>query len=203
MPTAECVTIRRAKLTDAPFIRSLALRSVVFGIPDGRDVSDDVVVERAEASLESLEVLLHRRREAAILVAVDASKQETPVGYLILHFNRSESSTGDAQSFIYDIAVEPAYMGTFVAHRMVREAARISHENGYRFMAATVSASNQRALLSAIKLGFDVERIGLVTACGPAGLEPMPGRTPQSRAHAVDRARRQSQRRKGHDISAV
>jgi ribosomal protein S18 acetylase RimI-like enzyme len=190
----EWLEIRRATLADVSFIRRLALESAVYTIPDRRDIANETVVERAAKSLENLEIIIHRRREAAVLVALDRPR-ERRAGYLILEFNRLEESTGERQAHLYDMAVEQDYMGRFVAHNLVREAARVSHAQGYRYMSATVSASNQRALLSAVKVGFEVERIGLIMACDAGGVAPMPGRPPEQRGHKVDRAKRQSRRR--------
>ena len=72
----------------------------------------------------------------------------------------------------------------------------VTHQQGYRFMSANVSASNERSLLSAIKLGFDVERIGLVMACDATGIAKMPGRPAVARGHAVDRAARLRRRQR-------
>lgn len=188
------VEIRRATLADVPFIRKLALESVIYGVPDGRDIENDKVVQLASDALKNLEMLVFRKKEVAIIVAIDKEKDER-AGYLILEFNRLEEATGERQSYVYDLAVQQAYMGKYVGHRLVREAARISHEHGYRYMSANISASNDRALLSAIKLGFDVERYGLIMACDEHGIAKMPGRPPHERGHAVNRARRQQRRR--------
>lgn len=194
-PRDDGIVIRRATLGDVGFIRRLALESAAYSIPEGRDISVDMVRARAREALRNLEILVHRRREAAILVAVDAEEEGRPVGYLILEFNHVEETTGETQSHIYDLAVEQDHMGRFVPHRLCWEAARISHEHGYRYMSGTVSATNQRALMTALKMGFDVERIGIVMACGPEGPARMPGRPVRERAHEINRSVRRQQRR--------
>ncbi|MHB2018222.1 MAG: GNAT family N-acetyltransferase [Candidatus Xenobia bacterium] len=190
------VEIRRATLADVQFIRQLCIESVVYGVPGGRDIANDEVQKRAAESLRNLEILVHRRKDCAILVAFDKTRDEHRAGYLILEFKHLEEATGEMQSHVFDMAVEQAYMGKYVGHRLVREAARVSHQQGYRYMSANISAANERALLSAIKLGFDVERFGLVMACDADGIARMPGRPKHERGLAVNRARRMMRRQK-------
>ena len=191
----DTIAIRRATLADVGFIRKLAMESVVHGIPTGRDIPNETVAGRVVESLKNLELLVHRRREVAILVAVDQAREDLRVGYLILEYKHLEETTGEMQSHIYDMAVVPEYMGRFIAHLLVREAARVSHQQGYRYMSAVISASNRRALLTALKMGFEVERIGIVMACGAEGIAAMPGRPAGERAHDLDRAVRRQRRR--------
>lgn len=187
------IPIRRARLGDAAFIRELSLDAVAYGIPEGRDIANEAVVAPAREGLKNLEDWIVRKRDFAILVAEDEGK---PVGFLILEFHYVEESTGEIQSHIYNLSVLPSYFGRWVGHELVREAARITHQRGYRYMTSKVTASNERALLSAIKLGFQIERYQLTMACGPAGIERMPGRPMSERGHAVSRLLRTRKRKK-------
>lgn len=189
------IAIRRARLGDAAFIRELSAQAALLGIPEGRDISNEQVLETAMASLKELEQWILRKRDFAILVAEDPDKDRQPVGFLILEFHYVEESTGEIQSHIYNLSVLPSYWGRWVGHELVREAARITHQRGYRYMTSKVTASNERALLSAIKLGFEIERYQLTMACGPGGIERMPGRPMSERGHAVSRLLRTRQRK--------
>ena len=182
------IEIRRARLADIPFIRQLSLDTLAIGIPECRDIPNATVLANATSHLDDLEGLLQRRREAAILVASDdALPGGKPVGFLILEFNYIEDSTGEAQSYIYNMAVIPEYWGRYVGHQLVREAARLSHQRGFQYMTSRVTASNRRTLLAALRMGFEVERYQLTMACGPEGPAPMPGRPPDERGHALSR----------------
>jgi ribosomal protein S18 acetylase RimI-like enzyme len=185
--------IRRARLGDAPFIRQLSLEAVPYGIPEGRDISNEAVIATAAEGLKNLEDWIVRKRDFAILVAEEEGK---PVGFLILEFHYVEESTGEIQSHIYNLSVLPSHFGKWIGHELVREAARVTHQRGYRYMTSKVTASNERALLSAIKLGFEIERYQLTMACGPEGIERMPGRPMEQRGHAVSRLLRTRKRKK-------
>lgn len=186
------IEIRPARLGDLPHIKRLTLEMAPLGIPAQRDISNEEVQSKALPFLDDLERMLFRRREAAVLVAVEG---ERVVGFLILEFNHVEETTGEKQSFIYNMAVDSDYWGKYVGHKLVWEAARVSHQHGFRYMTSRVTASNERALLSAVKLGFEIERYQLTLACGPEGREKMPGRPMTERGHAVSRMLRARQRR--------
>ncbi|MBT9584769.1 GNAT family N-acetyltransferase [bacterium] len=181
------IEVRPAQLRDVADIKRLTLASADLGIPANRDISNEAVRSSALEHLEGLDRLIYRRRQAAVLVAVDNAKEGAVVGFLILEFNQVEETTGESQSFIYNMAVEPDYYGKYVGHKLVWEAAKVSHQHGFRYMTSRVTASNERALLSAIKLGFEIERYQLTLACGPEGRVPMPGRPMSERGHAVSR----------------
>lgn len=186
------IEIRRAQLGDVDFIRRLSLEMVGQGIPEGRDIPTETVQEMAHQSLQELEHWILSKRDFAILVALD---QGTPVGFIILEFHHVEESTGEKQSFIFNLAVDSKAWGKYVGHKLVWEAAKISHQRGYRYMTSKVTASNQRALLSAIKLGFEIERYQLTIACGPEGPAHMPGRPMSERSHAISRLLRTRKRK--------
>lgn len=168
----------------------------MYGIPTDRDLPNEVVVQRAAESLKNLELMVHRTREVVILVAVDTQREAHRAGYLILELTRVEETTGESQSHVYDVAVEQHYMGRYVAHRLVREAARVSHQRGLRFMSANVTAANERALLTALRMGFQIERYSLILACGPEGVEKMPTRPADQRGHEANRLERRLQRQR-------
>ncbi len=189
------IEIRPAQLSDVATIKRLTLETADLGIPENRDIANETVRAEAEHHLGSLDRLIYRRREAAVLVAVDHAKDDEVVGFLILEFNQIEETTGERQSFIYNMAVDSRYYGKYVGHKLVWEAAKVSYERGFRYMTSRVTASNERALLSAIKLGFEIERYQLTLACGPEGRAKMPGRPMSERGHAVSRLVRDRKRR--------
>jgi len=196
------IEVRRARLSDMEFIRRLSLELVGQGIPENRDIPTAQVLERAQDSLHELDQWILRKRDFAVLVAVDAHKDHVPAGFLILEFHHVEESTGESQSFLFNMGVEEAYWGRYVGHALVREAARITHQRGYRYMTAKVSASNERALLSAIQVGFDIERYQLTMACGAEGPVRMPGRPLAERSHSVSRLLRTRKRREGQQTTS-
>ena len=61
--SADWIEIRRGTLMDVPFIRKLALESVIYGIPSGRDVTNEAVVQKTAAGLKNLELMVRGVRE--------------------------------------------------------------------------------------------------------------------------------------------
>lgn len=186
------IEIRRARPSDLPFVRELTLETVDQGVPEGRDVPNETVRARAAEHLGDLDEMLLRKREFAMLVAVE---NEEPVGFLILELAHVEETTGDRQTHIYNMAVAPEHLGRRIDRLLVKEAARITHRRGCRYMTGRVTASNERALLAAVRQGFEVERYQIVMACGPDGPVPLPGRPPDQRAHATSRLERRHRRK--------
>lgn len=193
MTDPEEVEVRDALLEDIPWIRDLAVRSVVFGIPAVRDIPEAAVQDHVRRTLADLEFTFRRDPCFRILVAVDRGSGER-LGYLMLDLADQEASTGEPQAMIHDLAVEPRNWGRYVVHRLVRQAARTAHGHGLRYMAGEVTADNRRTLVQALRLGFVVERHQIVMQCGPEGALPMPGRSEAERAH--DRSRRRPGRTK-------
>lgn len=190
------IEVRRAGLADVPFIRELSLEVVGQGIPEQRDIPTEQVKELCQQGLQDLESWITRKREFAILVAVDTEKNDK-AGFIIIEFNHTEESTGEKQSYIFNLAVRPQYWGKWAGHRLVWEACKVSHQRGYRYMTSKVTASNERALLSAVKMGFEIERYQLTIACGPEGRVRMPGRPFAERDHAVTRMLKSRKKKSG------
>lgn len=187
------MNVRRARKDDLPFIKELTLSTVDQGISAGRDIPNEQVREVVAGRLDEIDVMLSRKRDFAILVAED---QDRPVGFLILEFRNQEETTGEMQTLVYNLAVNSDYLGKRVDRILVAEAARLSHRRGYRFMTARITASNERALLAALRQGFEIERYQITMGCGPDGPQPLPGRSPEQRAHDLSRLQRQRKMRK-------
>lgn len=181
--------VRRARKDDLEFVSKLTLDTVDQGISTTRDIPNDVVVARARENLGILSEMLGRRRDFSILIA----EAEEPVGFLILEFRNVEETTGEKQTLIFNMAVRPEYLGKRVDRLLVAEAARLSHQRGYRFMTARITASNERALFAALRQGFEIERYQVTMGCGPDGPEPLPGRSREERAHDLSRVKRHRQ----------
>lgn len=185
--------VRRARKGDLPFIKALTLDTVDQGISAARDIPNETVREAAAQRLDSLEEMFSRRRDYAFLIAEDDGQA---VGFLILEFRNIEETTGEMQTLLYNMAVSPEFLGKRVDRILVTEAARVSHSRGYKFMTARITASNERALLAALRQGFEIERYQITMACGPEGQLPLPGRSKEQRAHDLSRLRRQREIRK-------
>ncbi|MEW6278057.1 MAG: GNAT family N-acetyltransferase [Candidatus Eremiobacterota bacterium] len=184
------VEVREADEQDLAWVVALAEQCVVFGIPAGRPLSDGEVRENARRNLATLPAAALENPAVKVLVAFDAETGER-LGYLILTLDERDALTGTPQSFIYDLAVDPRHWGRYVVHRLVRRAAQVTAEHGLSFMVGEVTVDNERTLVQARRLGFQVESYRMAGACGPEGLGPLPGRGAES---AYERSRRRGGR---------
>ena len=169
------------------------METVDQGISTIRNIPNTQVRSRAACSLEELEQMFRRKRDHAFLVAENDGDL---AGFLILEYRDVEETTGELQTLIYNMAVTTPYLGKRVDRLLVREAAKLSHQRGYGYMTARVTASNERALLAALRQGFEIERYQLTMACGDQGPQALPGRSKEERAHDLARLLRRRQMRK-------
>lgn len=186
------ISVREALDSDLRFVRRLATESILFTIPYGRTTPNSAVQARVRENLRDLTP----SDEMAILVAF-RTDNERPVGYLILQLNEMDHSTGDRQSYIYDLAVEQRYWGTPAVRLLVHAAAKRTAAAGLQMMAGEISAHNQRTYLQALRLGFELERFAIVMNCSEDGPAPMPRRPEEQRAYKASRDR------KGRDAGGV
>ncbi|MBI2264116.1 MAG: GNAT family N-acetyltransferase [Armatimonadetes bacterium] len=156
------IGIRKGLLEDLPFVRSLAIRSVSYGIPSGRDVSPEEVGSRLFKALEELEVALTLHDDFLLLIAED-SEENRPVGYLMLFTNEEEGSTGEKQAEIHDLAVDKGYWGKYVFQKLVARAEEEARARGIPYIVGHVSVSNERVVLPGIRrMGYRIERYQLM-----------------------------------------
>lgn len=176
------IAVRDATESDLRFVRRLATESILYTIPYGRTTPNSAVQARVRENLRSLV----GSDEMAVLVAYRVDN-EKPIGYLILQLDEIDHSTGDRQSYIYDLAVEQRYWGTPAVRLLVHAAAKRTAQAGLQMMAGEISAHNQRTYLQALRLGFELERFAIVMHCSEEGPIPMPVRPEDQRAYKASR----------------
>lgn len=184
------IEIRDATDADMRFVRRLALESALHGVPYGRNIPNSAVKARARESIKEIVP----DEDTLVLVAVHTESGKA-MGYLILELYDVEDSTGERQSLIYDLAVDPKHWGTPAVRYLVNEAARRTAKAGLTYMVGEVSAHNERTYLQALRLGFELERFQIVMACSEQGPEPMPGRPEEEKHYAQTRRRKGSRHR--------
>lgn len=155
------IKIRKGRLKDVPFVKKLAVKSVVYGIPSTRRISPAMVQKFTWQSLTDLEFIIYSP-DFALIIAEDLDIGK-PVGYLMLDLNQVEQSTGEPQSLIHDLAVEKEYWGKFVVDRLMARAEEITSEKGLIYIVGEISASNKRPLIySTRRLKYTIERHQIV-----------------------------------------
>lgn len=184
------IAVRDASDSDLRFVRRLAPEAILHTIPYTRTTSNSAVSARVRENLRELT----SDEETLFLIAyrVDSEK---PMGYLILKLDDIDSSTGDRQSYIFDLAVEPRYWGTPAVRHLVHEAARRTAQAGLTHMSGEITAHNQRTYLQALRLGFELERFQIVMGCSQDGPAPLPSRAESERAYQASRGKERSSRK--------
>ena len=183
------ITVREATESDLDWLRKRIVASSVFSIPHCRDVSNEDVQSAAE---EDFARLLREEDHVAMLIAVNEEGER--MGFLLLNLDHTSDATGERQSLIEDLDVDPKYWGTPAVSRLVKRAAQVTAENGLKYMVGRVSEGNRRTLLKSLRLGFTVERYHMVLGASPEGRVPLPGRPEGEKAHEVSRKKRRKQR---------
>lgn len=159
--------------------------SSLYNIPYGRDVSHEEV--RA-AARRDFQAIVDGPDNLVILIAEDEALER--LGAILLQLHCCSPVTGEPQSQVYSLVIDPKHWGGPAPRLLVHEAAKITGEAGYRYMVGQVTADNRRMKLKAERMGFEVEGYEIVMACTLDGPAPMPGRPENQRAHDLSRRQR-------------
>lgn len=167
------VVIRKGKLRDLNAVRGLAIRSVKYGISDVRRIPVEVVQQYTRKALADLEATIFQKN-FKLIIAEDADTNKI-IGYLMLVLNEIEGSTGELQSLIHDLAVDPAYWGKYVVDRLMARAEEITKENKLKYIVGEITANNKRPLIySQVRLCYNVERHQIVKYLGDDAKQKRP-----------------------------
>lgn len=159
--------------------------SSLYNIPYGRDVSHEEV---RQAARRDFQAVTEGVDDLVILVAEDENFER--LGSLLLQLHCCSPVTGEPQSQVYSLVIDPKHWGGPAPRLLVKEAAKITGLAGYRYMVGQVTADNKRMKLKAERMGFEVEGYEIVMACTLEGPAPMPGRPENLRAHDLSRRQR-------------
>ena len=151
--------VRPAQSSEWAWIRRLAVEVCEDSLPPGSRVSPQALRARVRARYSQLDP-----RDVVCLVAWHQEKQ-VRCGYLILQLAQTDAVTGEAQSAIYDLAVEPRFQGTAAVGALVRAAAKVTAEHGLARMQGDITVTNLKAFKKALRLGFTLQRYSLTMDC--------------------------------------
>ena len=157
--------VRRGTAADIDFVRTLAAEVASHSVPSGRAPRPAAIrVHIAEAT-----ALLASHLDGDRIVLLIAERGGQPAGYLVLDLDDLEATTGEIQAAIVDIAVRPEDWGRYVTHHLVGTAAELARQRGRAHLVGTITAANRRALVTARRIGFEVERHQVVLRLDPRG----------------------------------
>jgi ribosomal protein S18 acetylase RimI-like enzyme len=158
-PAVPPYVIRRGTLADVPAVVDLAARMVVHSISPYRKVGAEAVMEfrrKDLATLESIVSLPH----IGLFVAVD--EQQRLLGHVVVVCNNMESSTGELQGWVFDLAVVPECWHAGLGHALMLEAERFTAAFGHDYLGLGVTTANERAVGFYERLGYAEERKRLI-----------------------------------------
>lgn len=151
----ENVTLRRARPDDLDRIIELAVEMVVHSVSPMRLIAPDEVRTFRLRDIQSI-------REALALPTVGVFVAEGRagefLGHVIVVAGNQESSTGEAQGWIFDLSIREEYWGLGIGKILMAEAERFAREQGLRYVGLGVTTSNERALRFYESLGYLEER---------------------------------------------
>lgn len=183
------ITVREAVQEDLDWVMERIIESSVYSIPHGRDIPNETVKRIARS--EFIELM---QGEDKVVVLIAENQEGERMGLLLLNLSRRNDATGEKQSFIEDLDVDPRFWGTPAVNRLVKRAAQVTAENGLRYMVGHISEGNRRTLVKAKRLGFQVERYHLAMGVTEAGPGPLPTRDEEEKAHDQSRTERRAKR---------
>jgi ribosomal protein S18 acetylase RimI-like enzyme len=148
-------TIRRATPKDLDAIVNLAVDMVVHSISPQRSISPDTVREFRRKDLVALNDAVHQPH-VGLFIAED--KDGNLLGHVVVVCGYTESSTGEAQGWIFDLSVLPDLWGHGIGQALMQRAEAFTRERGFKYLGLGVTTANSRAVQFYERLGFLEER---------------------------------------------
>lgn len=148
-------TVRRAAPEDLPGIVALAVDMVVHSVSPFREISEAQVKEFRRRDLAALNDAV-TQPHVGVFIAEDAQKRL--LGHVIIVCGYTESSTGESQGWIFDLAVIEEMWSAGIGQALMRRAEEFSRERGFKYIGLGVTTANERAVSFYQKLGYAEER---------------------------------------------
>lgn len=155
---SEDFSIRLAQPEDLPQVVELAVEMVIHSVSHLRDLDEETVRLYRRNDLRSLHRALARPHVGIFI----AEAKTGMIGHVIVFTGQQDSSTGETQGWIFDLAVVRDWWGRGVAQALMERAESFSREAGVARLGLGVTISNQRALDFYHQQGYLEERVQMV-----------------------------------------
>ncbi|MCA9790536.1 MAG: GNAT family N-acetyltransferase [Candidatus Eremiobacteraeota bacterium] len=155
---SEDFSIRKAEPEDVSQVVDLAVEMVIHSVSPLREIDEETVRTYRRNDLRSLHRALARPHVGIFIAEVGARV----VGHVIVFTAQQDSSTGETQGWIFDLAVSQDMWGRGVAQALMEHAETFSREAGVARLGLGVTISNQRALDFYHQQGYLEERVQMV-----------------------------------------
>lgn len=149
-------TIRRAHPPDLPNIIDLAVDMVVHSVSPYRSISPENVQEFRRRDLMALNDAINQPHIGIFMAEEDGSTRF--LGAVIVVCGYIESSTGESQSWIFDLSVVPDAWSQGIGEALMQCAEEFARERGFRYIGLGVTTANERAVRFYERLGYAEER---------------------------------------------
>lgn len=147
--------LRPASADDLPAIVELAVQMVVHSLSPYRDSTPEMVRVYRREDLRTLQDAIQLDR-ARVLVA--EAPDGSLLGHIVVLAGQIDSSTGEAQGWIFDVSVRHDCWGKGVGRTLVAAAEHFVAERGLSRIGLGVTSANQRAVRFYEELGYLEER---------------------------------------------
>lgn len=147
--------IRRAVKENIPKIKQLAVETVKFSISSLREKSFEECKEFRRRDLEHLDNLINFQNFGAFTAE---TKYGEFAGHCFIMTGTTDTSTGEEQAWIYDLAVAEKHRGEGAGKMLLREAEKFAIDRGMEYAGLSVTSENQSAVNFYESLGYLEER---------------------------------------------
>lgn len=162
---SHCVHIRTANEADLDHVIDLAVEAVLHSISHSREISGELVQVYRRQDLQALRSVLSQDR-TGIFVAEDEKGQF--LGHVIVSTAHQDSSTGEIQAWVFDLAVVEKARGRGIGRRLMARAEEFALARGVDRLGLGVTLSNRSALEFYRRLGYVEERVQMIKKIRPS-----------------------------------
>lgn len=148
--------VRRAGAPDLPQVIELAVEAVTHSISPFRDIPPDEVCEFRRRDLLALQDAISQPHVGIFLAEEEGSRRF--LGHVIIVCGYTESSTGEAQGWIFDLSVKPDAWGHGIGQALMQAAEGFTRERGFKYIGLGVTTANTRAVRFYERMGYAEER---------------------------------------------
>ena len=149
-------TIRRAVPADLPKIVELAVDMVVHSVSPFRTITTETVQDFRRKDLVALNDAILQPHVAIYLAEEEGTGRF--LGHVIIVCGYIESSTGEAQAWIFDLSVVPDAWSKRIGQALMQSAEGFAKERGFAYIGLGVTTANERAVRFYEQLGYTEER---------------------------------------------
>lgn len=149
-------TIRAARVEDLPKVVDLAVDAVSHSISPFREIPPTEVQEFRRRDLMALNDAIHQPHVGIFMAEEEGSGRF--LGHVVIVCGYTESSTGESQGWIFDLAVVPDAWSGGVGQALMRRAEDFSRSRGFKYIGLGVTTANERAVRFYERMGYAEER---------------------------------------------